>query len=86
MISHRVLIPVAYLAPLQCLVLALALRSIAPPQTLWQPLAGLLGILLGIGLAVFEVVALVQIRDPRNRSRAISRKPYPSDQTDEQQE
>jgi len=67
MIPHRILVPVAYLTPVQCFLFAWLLRSLAPPRSLWLPLAGFGGIAAGLLLSVLEIVLLGAIFDRRIR-------------------
>lgn len=66
MISNRILLPIAYLVPFQCFLIAFILRHYAPANTIWMPLGGLAGIIIGVLLAPLEIALLCLLFDRRN--------------------
>lgn len=61
MIPNRLLVPIAYLAPLQCLGLIVLFRWLVPPENLWLVFANFLGLFLGLLLAVTEVAVIGEV-------------------------
>lgn len=69
MIPNRLLVPVAYLAPFQCIGLIVLFRWTFPNGSIWVILANFLGFGLGLLLAVIEVAALGELFLGKRRNK-----------------
>lgn len=69
MVSNRILIPVAWFCPVQCLGLAIVFRSLASSIGLSLPVAGAIGLVVGVALVVPEIAILTMLFDRKRTKR-----------------